>query len=86
MIWHRGNGADRTRSGRHQRDSFWQDCELGSNRSDGSISQRRNHIGGVLDVSFQSDSQNFDPNDAYVWLHNWNYLFFFPPPTRPLNS
>ena len=37
---------------------------------------------GFLDVSFQSDSQNFDPNDAYVWLHNWNYLFFFPPPTQ----
>ena len=37
--------------------------------------------GGFLDVSFESDSQAFDPNDAYVWLHNWNYLFFFPPPT-----
>jgi len=37
---------------------------------------------GFLDVSFQSDSQNFDPNDVYVWLHNWNYLFFFPPPTQ----
>lgn len=39
-------------------------------------------FGGFPNVSFESDTQAFDPNDAYVWLHNWNYLFFFPPPTQ----
>lgn len=37
---------------------------------------------GVLDVSFDTQGDNFDPTDMYVWLHNWNYLFFFPPPTQ----
>lgn len=39
-------------------------------------------FGGFLDVSFESETQAFNPNDGYVWLHNWNYLFFFPPPTQ----
>jgi hypothetical protein len=39
-------------------------------------------FGGFLDVSFDASTDSFDPNDVYVWLHNWNYLFFFPPPTQ----
>jgi len=38
--------------------------------------------GGFPDVSFEAAADTFDPNDVYVWLHNWNYLFFFPPPTQ----
>ncbi len=82
MIWHSGNGPDRARSGRHQRDSTWQDCELGAIAATGRFRNRVITFGDVLEVSFQSDSQNFDPNDAYVWRRNSNYLCFFPPPTQ----
>jgi hypothetical protein len=39
-------------------------------------------FGGFLDVSFEAAADTFDPSDMYVWLQNWNYLFFFPPPAQ----
>lgn len=43
-------------------------------------------FGGFLDASFEAAADTFDPNDTYVWLHNWNYLFFLPPAGPTLHA
>ena len=84
LVWQLGIGADRTRPFRRALTVI----PHGKIATSGAISATGRFpngvitFGGFLNVSFESETQAFDPNDAYVWLHNWNYLFFFPPPTQ----